>query len=52
MKQITGFFYDILDTGTEFLQGAPGFMWEHKMWMIAVVFPLIALYALYKFLWP
>ncbi len=52
MKQITGFFYGIIDSGTEFLQELPGFMWEHKMWMIAVVLPVVGVYALYKFFWP
>ena len=52
MEKVTGFFYGIIDMGVEFLQTLPGFMWEHKMWMIAFVFPLVALYALYKFLWP
>ncbi len=51
MKYITGFFYDTIDWGTEFLQELPGFMWEHRMWLAAFI-PVVGLYALYKFLWP
>ena len=51
MKSLTGFFYDMMDWGTEFLQGLPGFLWEHKMWLAALI-PVAFLYGLYKVLWP
>jgi hypothetical protein len=46
-----GYFYDAVDWGTEVLQALPGFMWEHRMWLIALI-PVAGVLALYKFLWP
>ena len=51
MKSITGFFYDIVDWGTELLQALPGFLWEHKMWLVVLI-PVAGLYGLKKVLWP
>ena len=51
MNKITGFFYDIVDWLTEFVQALPMFLLEHKMWVIALL-PVLGVYALYKYLWP
>jgi hypothetical protein len=51
MDTITGFFYDIVDWLTDIVRDLPMFLWEHKMWLIALL-PVAAVYALYKYLWP
>ena len=51
MDKITRFFYDIVDWVTEFVQTLPSFLWEHRMWVIALL-PVLGVYALYKYLWP
>jgi len=51
MKKIMGFFYDMLDSVTDFfVHTLPPWLWEHKMWLIAVA-PIVGVYVLYKYLW-
>ncbi len=52
MNKITGFLYELIDMATEFfVHTLPPFLWEHKMWVIALL-PVVGVYALYKYLWP
>lgn len=51
MDTILGFFDDIVYWLTDIIKALPSFLWEHKMWLIALL-PVAAVYALYKYLWP
>jgi hypothetical protein len=51
MNKITGLFNDLFYWLTDIIKELPDFLWEHKMWVIALA-PVLGVYALYKYLWP
>jgi hypothetical protein len=51
MNKIVGIFNNLIGSVTEFfVETLPPLLWEHKMWVIALL-PVAGVYALYKFLW-
>jgi len=50
MDKIVGFFHHIRDQLIDILKDLPMFLWEHKMWVIALL-PVVGVYVLYKYLW-